>query len=103
MVQQRPGTMPPMTAEQYQHWMYWQSVQAQTSGAVSQNNHHPRTRSPGSASHYHPYRSSSGNVAAAVAGHGSNRNQRIPPLESHINNMHLQPPDPSWSKYAFLV
>lgn len=101
MVQQKPGMMPQMTNEQYQNWLYWQSMPPQSSGAPTpqQNNHHPRTRSPGSAAHYHPYRSSSGNVAAAAAGHGAHRNERIPPLESHMmsNNVHLQPPDPSWS------
>lgn len=101
MVQQKPGMMPQMTGDQYQNWLYWQSMQAQTSGGnAPQNNHHPRTRSPGSASHYHPYRSSSGNVAAAANAHVGHRNERIPPLESHMmsNNVHLQPPDPSWSK-----
>lgn len=97
MVQKKPGMPPQMGApgDQYHpNWLYWQTMQTQT-GASPGAAH--RTRSPGSSVHYHPYRSSSGNVAGAVAGY--QRNERIPPLESHMmtNNVHLQLPDPSWS------
>lgn len=74
MVQQQQPQMDP-----YANWNYWQSAN-QTHGS------HARTRSPG---HYHPYMH-----------RPAKPNERIPPLENHVvpTNIHLQPPDPSWSK-----
>lgn len=98
MVQQKPGMMPQMNPnDQYhQNWIYWQQTM-HTQGGGSPGAAH-RTRSPGSSAHYHPYRTSSGNVAAAVAGQPGHRNERVPPLESHMmtNNVHLQLPESSW-------
>lgn len=78
--QQAMGAMP--TPEAYSNWMYWQQQQNSHTGSYG----HVRTRSPG-AQHYHPYKT-------------GQRNERVPPLEHHMmpTSMHLQPPDPSWSK-----
>ncbi|KAI6183076.1 TORC-N domain-containing protein [Aphelenchoides bicaudatus] len=97
MVQQKPGMAPQIspTDPYHQNWIYWQqTMHAQGAGSPGAHQHQ-RTRSPGS-SHFHPYRPSSGNVAASP-GH-PHRNERVPPLESHMmsNNVHLQPPDATW-------
>uniref|UniRef100_A0AC34QP41 Transducer of regulated CREB activity N-terminal domain-containing protein n=1 Tax=Panagrolaimus sp. JU765 TaxID=591449 RepID=A0AC34QP41_9BILA len=68
-----------MPVDQY-NWACWQNqMQPQPSYAPTS-----RTRSPG-APRYHPYKS----------------NERIPQMDpSYPQNVHLQPPDPSWSNRA---
>jgi hypothetical protein len=72
-------------AEIYGNWGYWpgqpmQQNHPQQSQSYAQSH---RTRSPG-AQHYHPYRKS---------------NERIPQNDiSNPANLHLQPPDNTWSK-----
>jgi hypothetical protein len=71
----------------YQNWGYWPQTGQPMQQPHPQQNHSyaqtHRTRSPG-AQHYHPYRKS---------------NERIPQSDtSNPANLHLQPPDNSWSK-----
>jgi hypothetical protein len=70
----------------YQNWGYWPPGQPVPIPHPQQNHSYAqthRTRSPG-AQHYHPYRKS---------------NERIPQHDaSNPANLHLQPPDNSWSR-----
>lgn len=70
----------------YAGWNYRQVSNASVQG------HHVRTRSPGA--HYHPYMNRGYPTGSQKSG------ERVPPLENHMiaPTIHLQPPDPSWSK-----
>jgi hypothetical protein len=97
----RPGGSLPNVHQMVQHpqqpmdyvqWNYWQAQNAAAAAnnmAQANSGHHQRTRSPGATSHYHPYMN-----------RPQRSNERIPPLENHViaANVHLQPPDPSWSR-----
>lgn len=86
MIQQQPST------GDYSAWNYWQAMSA---GDNNAQGNHVRTRSPGS--HYHPYMNRN---------QRNPNNERIPPLHGSpleggnmmSPSVHLQPPDPSWSK-----
>ncbi|KAH7689565.1 Protein CRTC-1, partial [Aphelenchoides avenae] len=81
---------PPQAVDPYAQWNYWQHPSQVQNAAAQAAAHRVRTRSPG-ATHYHPYM----NVAA------QRPNERgAPTMENGMipANVHLQLPDPSWSR-----
>jgi hypothetical protein len=95
MVVQQP-TMGSCAANNNNNYCWAPSWNVQTSAASNQfqqQQRAARTRSPG-ATHFHPYR----NGTAQTGGHEAKMMEA-----GGLGGVHLQPPDPTWSKYSIFI